>query len=38
MRPWIEEPNNKNQRLEPTGLGKPGKTHGFTGMGPRFAC
>jgi hypothetical protein len=33
MRPYIEKPETQNQRLEPTGLAKPGKTIGLTGTG-----
>jgi hypothetical protein len=32
------KPENWNQRLEQTGLAKPGKICGLMGMGPGFAC
>jgi len=34
MRPRIEQPKMQNRRLDPTGLAKPGETHGLTGTGP----
>jgi len=32
------KPKPQNRRLEPTGLAKPGETHGLTGKGPGLAC
>jgi len=32
------KPETQNRRLEPTGLAKPGETHGLTGTGPGLAC
>jgi len=37
MGPWIEKDETQTRRLEPTGLAKPGETHGLTGTGPGFA-
>ena len=37
MQPEIEIPETQNQRLEPTGPAKAGKTHGLTGTGPGLA-
>jgi hypothetical protein len=31
------KPDTQNQRLQPTGLGKPGETRGLTGTGPGLA-
>jgi hypothetical protein len=38
MRQTIDIPDNRNRQLEPTGLAKPGKTHGLTGTGAGLAC
>jgi hypothetical protein len=37
LQPEIEIPENKNQRLDPTGRGKPGLTHGLPGEGMGLA-
>jgi len=36
--PINTKPRNQNQRLEPTGLAKPGITHASIGPGPGLAC